>query len=309
MNQILSVDSNNKKSSKSSKSSIHSILVVFSIILLLFGICLTIVGLYTFYRNKSSKSESDKVVTSSTTKPVISIEREDATNIRIVVTHDKELANVTYSINGEEQVEIETNDRTEVNKSISLPSGNTTITIIAEDVNGISSSREDTFEVEKPIISLEQVESSIKITVENEVGIDYISYYWDEEESAAQKFTVNNTKTETMIDVLEGIHTLNIIAVDTEGNKTTKTQKIKGDNKPELKIKTNGKIFAISASDDEGLSKIEIKLNSNETITEDIDGKDYSTTIDLEDGINKLVVTVYNKNGVTETSKVKYTKE
>ena len=306
MNQILSVDSNNKKSNK---SNIHSILVVFSVILLIFGICLTGAGAYSYYKNRSNKSDNDKVVTSSTTKPVISIERADATNIKIVVTHDKELASVTYSINGEDPIEIETNDKTEVNKSISLPSGNTSITIIAEDVNGISSSREDTFEVEKPIITLEQVESKIQVTVENEVGIDYILYYWDDDEENAVKRTINSDKTETLIDVLEGMHTLNIVAVDKEGNETTKTQKIKGDNKPELKIKTNGKVFAISASDDEGLSKIEIKLNSNEKITEDIDGKDYSNTIELEDGVNKLVVTVYNKNGVSETSKVKYTKE
>lgn len=306
MNQILSVDPNNKKSNK---SSIHSILLVFSIILLIFGICLTSTGVYSYYKNMSNNSNDNDIAVSSTSKPVISIERTDATNIKIVVTHDKELASVTYTINDEEPIEIETNGRTEVSKSVSLPSGRPRIKVIAEDINGLPSSREDTFDVEKAVITLEQIEGRIKVNLDNEDEIDYVIYYWDEDEEGAVKRNINDENKDILIDVLEGMHTLNIIAVDKEGNETTKTQAIKGDNKPELKVKTNGKVFAISASDDEGLSKIEIKLNSNETITEEIDEKDYSTTVDLEDGVNKLIVTVYNKNGVSETSKVKYTKE
>ena len=69
-------------------------------------------------------------------------------------------------------------------------------------------------------------------------------YYWDEDEANAMKGTINNTKTEPMIDVLEGTHTLNIIAVDVNGNQTKKSQKIIGDNKPKIDVKTNGKVFS-----------------------------------------------------------------
>ena len=80
MNQILSVDPNNKKSNK---SSIHSILLVFSIILLIFGICLASTGVYSYYKNMSNNSNNNDIAVSSTTKPVISIERTDATNKKL----------------------------------------------------------------------------------------------------------------------------------------------------------------------------------------------------------------------------------
>lgn len=306
MNQILSVDPNNKNTNR---TSLRTVLIVFSVILMIFGILIAGTGVYSYFKNMANNKDDNDLEISTNTKPVISIEREDATNIKITVTHDKELETVTYSINGEEPEEIKTNNKTEVSKSISLATGTTNIKIMAEDVNGLSSSREDTFEVENQIIKLEKVESEIKVTVEIEDGIDYIQYYWDEDLENATKLTINNTKTETQIEVLEGTHTLNISAVDINGKETKKSQVIKGVKKPNVDVKTNGKVFKIDASDEGGLSKIEIKLNSNEMITENIEGNEYTKMIDLEDGENRLIVTVYNKNGVSKTSKVKYTKE
>ena len=57
------------------------------------------------------------------------------------------------------------------------------------------------------------------------------------------------------------------------------------------------------------LTKVEITFNSGEKKTEEISGKEYSNSIELQSGINTLIVTVYNANGLSETSKVKYTKE
>lgn len=309
MNQILSVESPQSKKKKSNKSSIHSILVVFSVILMIFGISLTSTGAYSYYRNLSNNSNGN-LVSASNTKPVITIEVQSATIINIVVTHDKEISNVTYTINNGEQVTVNGENKLEVQEKVELPSGASTIKITAQDINGVSSSYESSFEVEqKPVITLEQVEGKIQATTESKINIDYIMYYWDDDEENTQKFTINDVKNVTLIDVLEGTHTLNIVAVDVEGNQVTKTQKIIGDNKPELAITTNGKVFVISASDDEGLSKIEITLNTNETITEELSGKEYSNTIDLEDGENRLTVVIYNKNGLSEISRVKYTKE
>ena len=44
-------------------------------------------------------------------------------------------------------------------------------------------------------------------------------------------------------------------------------------------------------------------------IAREINEKEYSTTVDLENGENRLTVTVYNKNGLSEVSRVKFTKE
>ena len=306
MNQILSVE--NKKNKKT-KSSIHSILIVFAIILIIFGIGLTSTGAYSYYRGLSNGLDKS-IVLEESTKPVITTERENASTINIVVTHDKGIVSVTYKINEEQPVEIDGENKMEVKQELELPIGNSKVTIIAKDINGISSSYEGNYEVEdKPSITLEQVDGKIKATIESKNNIDYVIYYWDEDEANAKKGTINKTKTEPLIEVLEGTHTLNIIAVDVNGNQTKKSQKIIGDNKPNIDIKTNGKVFRIIATDDEGVSKIEYTLNSGEMQTEEINEVEYTKDLQLENGNNKLTVTVYNKNGLSATSTVEYVKE
>lgn len=309
MNQILSVESPQNRKKRSNRSSTHSILIVFAVILIIFGIGLTSTGAYSYYRSLSNNL-NESIVSPTSTKPVITIERESASTINIVVTHDKAISNVTYKINDEKPIQIDGADKTEVQEEVELPIGESTITINAKDINGISSSYESSFKVEqKPIITLEQVDGKIQATTESKINIDYIRFYWDDDEVNGKQVTINDIKNVTLIDVIEGTHTLNIIAVDVEGNRTTKTQKVIGDNKPELTVTTNGEVFIINATDDEELTKVEITLNSNETKTEEINNKEYSTTVDLVNGENKLTVTVYNKNGLSETSRVKYTKE
>lgn len=307
MNQILAVEKPQGK--RKHKSGIHSILTVFAVILMIFGLGLTSSGGYAFYKSLSNNVDNN-IVSSSSSKPVITIERESASTINIVVTHDKAIANVTYTINDEEPVQIDGNNKTEIKQEVELPVGSSTINITAKDINGISSSYESKTEVEeKPTITLEQVEGKIKATVTSKINIDHIMYYWDENESDAKQFTVNDIKTETLIDVLEGTHTLNVVAVDANGNKTTKQQKVIGDNKPELEVKTNGKVFRIISSDDESLAKIEYSLNSSETQTEEINQKEYQKDLELINGKNTLTVTVYNSNGLIATTTVEYVKE
>lgn len=307
MNQILAVEKPQTK--RKHKSGINSILTVFAVILMIFGLGLTSSGGYAFYKSLSSNVDNN-VVSTSSSKPVITIERESASTINIVVTHDKAIANVTYTINDEEPVQIDGKNQKEIKQEVELPVGSSTINITAKDVNGISSSYESQTEVEeKPTITLEQVDGKIKATVTSKINIDYIMYYWDENEADAKQFTVNDVKTETLIDVLEGTHTLNVVALDTNGNKTTKQQKVIGDNKPELEVKTNGKVFRIISSDDEALAKIEYSLNSGEVQTEEINQKEYKKDLELANGKNTLTVTVYNSNGLIATTTVEYVKE
>lgn len=307
MNQILSVENNKKKKQK---SGIHSILVVFSIILIIFGIGLTSTGAYSYYRNLSSSLE-DNVATSGKTKPVITIERVNASTINIDVTHDKGITNVTYKINENKEITIDGENKMEVKQEVELPVGESTISITAEDIDGITSSYKSTNTVEnKPTIKLEQDGGRIKATVESKnANIDYIAYYWDEDEANAKQEVVNDVQKEIYIDVLEGTHTLNIIVADETGAQTKKAQKIIGDNKPKIEVKTNGKVFRVIATDDEEVTKIETTLNSNETETEEVNQKEYTKDITLENGTNQLKVTVYNKNGLTETTTVEYVKE
>ena len=309
MNQILSEEIPENGNRKSKKASIHSILVAFSIFLIIFGIGLTSTGAYSYYKN-INKDPIEGIISSSTTKPVITIEIESANTINIVVNHDKEISKLTYKINDDEPVEIETNNELEVKEQVTLPAGSIKLTVIAEDINGVKASRESSYEIESgPIIKLEKIESKIQVTTTSEIKIDTIKYYWDDNEENAKEFTINDVKNVTQVDVIAGNHTLVVIATDIEGNQTTKTQKVIGALKPKLEVTTDGEKFIIEAEDSQGLYKIQYKLNSGEVITENIEGNEYKKTIDLEDGENKLLVRVYNKNEIAETSKVKYIKE
>lgn len=309
MNQILSVNNNTKKNGKKAKSSTHSILVVFAVILMIFGIGLTSTGAYSYYMSLSN-GQDDSIASVGSTKPVITTERENASIVNIVVTHDKGIASLTYKINDEEPVEVDGDNKMEIKQEVELPEGNPTLTITAKDINGVSSSYENTYEVDgKPTIVLEQVEGQIKATIEGKNNIDYIMYYWDEDENNGNKMTINSPKTETLIDVMAGTHTLNVVAVDVNGGETKKSQKIIGDNKPNVEIKTNGKVFRIMASDDESIEKIEYTFNSENKQTEQVGQKEYTKDLELKSGKNNLTVTVYNKNGLSNTTTVEYVKE
>ena len=313
MNQILSVEIEKKK--KKSKASVKSILIVFCIFLIIFGIGITTTGAYSYYKNISNK-ENENIVLVNNEPPLITTERPNANTIKIVVTHDKEIENVWYTLNNEEEVEINTNRKSNVEKTIKLKAGKNTLKVIAKDINGIQNQYEGNFDVEEtevndgPTVTLTPVEGKVQAVTESETNIDKIIYYWDDDEANATTLTINDKKNETLIDVtLEGTHTLTIMATDVEGKQTIKQQKVMGVNKPKLEVTTDGQSFYIKAEDETGLSKIEITLNNNETITEDINKKEYTKTINLENGENKLTVKAYNSNGIQQINRVKYTKE
>ena len=305
MNQILAVDMPNGKKSK--KGSIKSIIIVFVIILMIFGIGLIANGGYSYYHSLKEKNK----IAEKKTEPQISIQIIDINYAKVVVNHDKELSKVAYRINEEEPIEISTNNLMEVSKKIELPSGKVQIVVTAEDIKGVTSVYESaTYNIQKgPNISLNPLDEKIEVITENEISIEYIMYYWDNDDENASKFNVNDIKNRTLIDIPEGEHELTFIAIDKNGNKSVKTQKIKGIIKPKLEVTTDGNMFIINAKDENGLLKIQYKFNNGDIITESIEGTEYHKEIELEDGVNKIMVVIYNKDEITESSKVKYTKE
>ena len=313
MNQILSTDIEKKNRKKRNKASINTIIIIFSVILIIFGIGTTGSGAYSYYKCLVRKSNQNLLISNST-KPIITIERQNTNTISLVVSHDREIKTIIYTINDDEEKQISGSNRLEINEKIKLKTGSNHINITAKDIYGISSNYETDIEVEAgPVITLIPLESDgkIKVVTESEEKIDNITYYWDEDVENKKVLNINDNKNETLIDVsLEGVHILHINATDVNGNTTEKTpQKIKGVNKPKVEITTDGQNFIIKAKDEIGLSKIEITLNSNETIVETIEGNEYTKSIKLENGENKLTVNAYNKNNLSQVSRVKFTKE
>lgn len=304
MNQILSterqVNVNKKekkqKSTNDSQFSINSIVKFFAIVLIVFGACLSANGVYAFYQSKNN--------TADIPKPNVHIEREDAQNINIIVSSTIGITSVDYSINGESKT-VNGEEKTEVTIPVELTDSSNNIIITARDKKKQESTYQKTIE-SGPKITLEpqNEDSSIKVIVEASAKIDYIEYWWDDEEE--QKEMVDETYVEKIIEVIEGEHTLNVKAVDINGVEETKSRDTLGVKAPEVEVTTNRVDFVIEASDEEEITKVEITFNGEELEPETVNEKTYKKNLKLKQGENRVIITVYNKDGVKTTKRVRY---
>lgn len=308
LNQILSVENtskNKKKVKNNGPVEIKSILKFFSICLIVFGIFLIGTGSYSMYEELNKADEN--------TKPTISVEETSETEITIKITHDKQLSKVLYSWNDEEEKEIQTNSRKEVEQIIEIPTGENTLKITATDINGQESVYQKEYTRIGDInIEITKENGQVKITATAKNNISYITYRWDENEET--KIDINSKETEQLINVPEGLHTLTVIAVD-ENNKTeTKEREVEGvssEEKPKIEITadTQGENFIIKVSDENGLDKIEFLIDETHESSQNLNGtKEIEFTYPIHEGTTKIKATVYNIYGITETSAKMYRK-
>ncbi len=314
MNQILSVEMPNKKSKpRTKKANIKSVIIFFCIIAIIFGGTLTALGIYS--KSKSNK----KVAASEPTESKLEIETvQNTSTIDVTVVGDEEIEKVTYSWSNGEQGEQVGNGTNSLNFSIDIPKGTNTITIIATDVKGGQKQDQKEYTnteeqqsgttMEGVDVQLIQEDNTIKIALNSQDTINKVSYYFDNEEPTTQE--VNDVKAEYSVEAREGEHLLTIIVVDNDGNekKTTKTIYI-----PTLSVVTDTENFIINASDAGKINKVKITLykqdgqeESQEEELEDLEK--YEKMIPLEEGENRIMVTVYNSYGGSITRRVKWNK-
>lgn len=302
MNQILSVDNRwkkEKKRSNKSQSDIQGIVKFFAMTILIFGLCMIGTGSYSMYKDSNKKEIN---------KPTIFVENVSETEITLKVSHDKELTKVTYSWTGKGLNEIDCKGKKSIEEKIAIPSGTNTLTIYASDIDGQEISYQKAYTLESEIeINFEVDGNSIKVIAEGENELSYMTYRWDEEEET--RIDINDMKIEQNVNIPVGEHTLTVIVVDSNNQTSTKEQKVKGVTKPKLEVTTDGENFIIKASDGQGLEKVEFIINETEKYWINLEGrKELEYAYPLHDGENRLKVTIYNTNGVTETKKVKFTK-
>lgn len=304
MNQILSVENNQKKKNKKVKNNgpiaIESILKFFSIAILVFGLFMIGSGSYSMYNNSQEKTAN--------TKPTIQVE-ESEKEIRLKVSHNKMLSKVTYKWDNEEEIEIQTGGKKEVSQIIEIPTGDNILTIYAQDEKGQETTYQKAYSLEGDInIDFTLDGNNIKVTASGKNELSYMTYRWDEEEET--KVDINNTQIEQSIEIPMGQHTLTVIVVDVNNTTETKEQEIKGVTKPKLEITTDGSAnFIIKASDDEGLKRLEFTVNDTNSYKLELEGRtELEYKWPIEDGENILDVTVYNQSDVTENMIVRVNK-
>lgn len=310
MNQILSTSMPTDKKNKSKKNrnsnpiAIGSIIKFFGIAILVFGVFMIGTGTYAIYKNQSEQEEQNL-------EPTISIEDKTDTTILLKIMHQKNIDKVEYGWNDEESTVVNGNGKY-LEEEINIPSGTNTLHVLVQDEDGKQITYEKQYERESNI-NFEVSGNKIKITYQGDTLISYMTYRWDEEDE--QTIEINDTSIEHEIEVIKGLHTLTVVVVDENNNTDTKVQKINGVSKPKVEINSDGQHFIITASDDEKLSKIEFKLNQDDSQTfqlnlEEMDLKEleYTLPMELQAGDNVIEVTVYNSNGITEYSAARYIK-
>ena len=308
MNQILATSNATKAKTKKNKGTgpadIKTVVRVFAIIMLIFGIFMIGTGSYAIYKDNEAKNEA-------TTKPVITETlNEDGTAIKLSVTHDKAIDRIEYSWNNGEVQTITGNGRRNIEIDIEIPGGTNILNVKAIDVQGqeISTDKEYTAD---DIINLSVSGSKLKITAENETEIAYMTYRWDEDEE--QRIDINATTVDQEIDIPMGEHNLTVILVDVNNETITKEQKVKGVTKPTIDIGVDDahEYYLITITDETGLERVEFTIRGEErTVTVENGETELKYKLKLNDGDeNRLEITAYNVDGIaSDTQKVSASK-
>ena len=243
--------------------------------------------------------------------PLVEITQENS-ELLVSVKHDKIIDRIVYSYNENREIVLQGKGRMELQETITLPAGINNLTLKVTDIEGKTISYNQVYEVAQgdvisPEIELLVESSKLKIVVKDETELDYMIYYWNEEDETRIDVREDSPKQiEEKIDILKGENTLTIIAVDKSGNEETKEQIFKGVKKPNIDLLVNGNELIVKATDEEGIQKVELTLNgvyystdANNT-GEPLNSKQVEFKLPLTNGENKITIKAYNVSGLVE---------
>ena len=303
MNQILSVELPKKRSKiktgqNNNKVSTKSAVTFFSIVLILFGLALIGVSIYSFIGSKEN-TETTKL----DNLPRIDV-AQNATELEIEITCASEIASVEYNWEGKEVEKAKTNGRNNMNLKLDIPSGNNIFTMKVTDTEGRKNeySQEYVGPKEPNITQFDptQIRNNITVKCEEEQIIKEMSYYYDDEPETK---TIINSKEGTInIPEKQGEHNLTIKAEYEDGTTGKITKKV---YVPVLKISPNGvgkyTKFIINASSTRTIDKVTIEFNGVSS-EEQVNKETYYKELDLkpgDPGSNVLKIIVYDKEGMS----------
>ena len=215
-----------------------------------------------------------------------------------------------YSWQNSEQTSI-SEGLTNFEEEIILPSSNDVLNIILEDETGraIIYTKEislDGVDIVKPVIDVEQGQgSSIRVSAIDETKIEYITYRIDDgEEIRIDKNNPEDKRIDYAItDFPRGEHTLYITAVDSNGNvENSETPIIISSDRPSidsLDIDRENDKLIIKASDVDGIKSIEVNLNGAVYPMDNVNLKEATFGLTIQEGKNTIRIKLTNVNGLT----------
>ena len=319
MNQILSTGENPKRKKTKNKdyqpnyyagqsSNTSSIIKVFAVALIIFGIFIIGNASYGIYKSK----ENEKNVATVQVKPTISVENVEGTQntILLKVTSDIGIEKVIYKWNDGQGVTLKGNGGKYIEQKIQIPNGTNNLSISAIDTQENENTYTKQYKVNSKINLEATNEGKIKVTYSGDIEISYMTYRWDDQEET--KVDINDTKIDYDIDTLSGRHKLTVVVVDVNNTTETKVQETNGVSIPKIDIELNGEqtSYIIKVTDEIELKEVIITLDDDENkkYGQKISGKEFQFEIPLKEGDNKMKVEVTNSDEQKAERMVKFPK-
>lgn len=306
MNQILSVEVNKNKRKESKKLSIKSIVIFFCIMLIIFGGGTTAVGVYLHSKNSGSSVSSSKNKANTNLK--VEAIQSDSSTLNITTSGENTIDKIVYKWNNEEETQVNGEGQKQMSLDINVPVGTNILNLTVTDVKGNSKTFEKTYvgTVQyKPEVKLSQDGNTLKISCDSEKTINYISYNFDDGETKTQNINSQTAEIPIEIKNVDGEHSLTIVIANQDGEKYEDTKSI---YIPKVEIVTDTENFIINASDTRTITKVSINFN-DETKEIDVNNTEYTNTLKLKDGENRLILVVYNSDGLSTTKKIRFVKQ
>lgn len=182
------------------------------------------------------------------------------------------------------------------------------IAIIGVYVFKMSKENKKEKKVEKPELSIEQIENQVKIISKAEAGINKIIYTWNDGEPTEKEMN-GRTSHEEALDIPEGQNILKVVVIDENNNEIESSKEfyIEETSKPIIEIDEtigNGKVKITAIDENNFIKYITYKWNDEQEITVEAEGENQTIiekTIDVKRGKNKLTIAAVNGLLKTET--------
>ena len=331
MNQILREGSNLRGMAPrygidpkgTNKLAINKSVKMFASIILIFGIAMISMGVYGKITEKPKQIDQQLELR----------ETKQGSKVTLKITSGKPVRLVSYKWNEGESTAIQGNNKLNIEQIITIPQGNNILKITVTDYYGnerdyqkqyIKKSN-DSQNPEIMIIQDETDKRKIKITVKDDTQLTYMTYEWDK----YREISTNGSSTQNLeiisrgkqekivfekgkkehtfsLDIPAGNNILVIEAVDGEENVETLKKAIKGLLVPEVELSTKNGILNIKATDEIGVSKVEVNVDGAISNTGDtpLNLKEVNTSIEVGKTKHKIIVTVINMQGQQKVKEI-----
>lgn len=304
MNQILQVKENKLKTKL---GILKKVILFFIISIIIFG--LIAVG-YLIYQNINNGNIDIPGITERPKyTPTITLTQTQDNKVVLRVESKEGLSSIKYNWNNAEPEVITLSAEMVAQVQIDLPIGENILYITVTNIEGQKAEKQETFKVEgpKPIIDLSVVGSDIKITITSELELSQVIYSWNNEEPKVENMStyVDKNNFEKQIEIPVGLNSLSIIAIDTNGTKTEKTQSIRGVTKAKTTTEVKKGYLHFTVTGKENIKTVEFEFNGQKYIMNTNtfgETKVVHYKVKLVEGMNYLKVTSTTESDGVDTT-------